>query len=283
MGWVLDRQSVWSQAADRDKRTIERGRVAGLVLGIVGACAGTAATQMMGWNSAFGKSLALLSAIAVGFVSVAANFASPAKIKQWVRLRSVSEQLKSEVHVYLAGVGPYRDGDADAELLGRADRIAEEAADLIPSTIGLTARSRSVPEISDADTYIAVRVIGQIENYYRPRAARVNRKIRRIRSVEFTLTAVAVVLGAIAVVFEAGWASAWVATVTTMTAAVTAHVAATRYAYQELEFARAAAELERAVNDYRRGTSGTSDSLVERCERVISGQNEGWAAKWVAE
>ncbi|MFD4405021.1 SLATT domain-containing protein [Nocardia sp. NPDC058499] len=88
------------------------------------------------------------------------------------------------------------------------------------------------------------RVRGQVDRYYRPRAAEMNRRQRRLHKVQLAFTAAAVVLGAISSVFQAGWASAWVATVTTMTAAVTADIAATRYAYQELEFSRTAAELE---------------------------------------
>lgn len=281
--WAWDRQSVWSQAADRVKRSIERYRAAGLILGIIGACAATAATQLMAWSSGTGKALALLSAIAVGFIPLTTKYAGPQNIQEWTRLRSVSERLKSEVYMALAGVGAYRDGDASAELLDRVGRSADEAADLLPRTIGITPLARSLPEVSDVDSYIGTRVAGQIEGYYRPRAAQVHRRIRRIRRCELTLTAIAVVLGAISVVFAAGWASAWVATVTTVTAAVAAHVASTRYAYQELEFSRAAAELEAITIGHRSGVPDADDALVEQCEQVISAQNEGWIAKWLAE
>src|SRR5690606_11615397 len=75
--WAWDRQSVWSQAADRVKRSIERYRAAGLILGIIGACAATAATQLMAWSSGTGKALALLSAVAVGFIPLTTKYAGP--------------------------------------------------------------------------------------------------------------------------------------------------------------------------------------------------------------
>ncbi|MFE7316270.1 DUF4231 domain-containing protein [Streptomyces sp. NPDC057555] len=282
--WLWDRQSVWSQAADHAKRAIGRARTAGLVLGVLGACAGTAAAQVMAWNDGVGKALAFLAAVAVGLAPLAARAAGPQQVRDWTRLRSLSEELKSEVYTYLARVAPYREADAPEVLLDRAERVLEDASDLVGHTIAHTPRRRDLPSVTDLGSYVDVRVAGQIEGYYRPRAARMSRRTGQVRRAELALAGAAVVLGAVSVVFGAEWATAWVAMVTTVAAAVTAHAAAARYAYQELEFSRTAAELERlTVHRGRAAGPAADDAFVGRCERVISAQNEGWMAKWLSE
>ncbi|MCA1222941.1 DUF4231 domain-containing protein [Streptomyces sp. 8L] len=275
---------MWSQAANRAKRSIGRARTVGLALGVMGACAGTAAPQLMSWSNGVGKALAFLATVAVGLAPLAAKAAGPQQVHDWTRLRSISEELKSEVYTYLTRVAPYRDAAASEVLLDRVGRATADASDLAPHTIGLVPRQRALPAVTDIGSYVDVRVVGQIEGYYRPRAAYMSRRTGRVRRMELALAATAVVLGAVSVVFGTGWASAWIATVTTMTATVTAHAAASRYAYQEVEFSRTAAELESLTTRHAQlADPATDDAFVSQCERVISAQNEGWMAKWLAE
>ncbi|MFE6688694.1 DUF4231 domain-containing protein [Streptomyces sp. NPDC057743] len=284
MQWLWDRQSVWSQAADRAKRAIGRARTVALVLGVAGACAGTAAAQVMAVSAGVGRGLALLAAVAVGLVPLAAGAAGPQRVRDWTRLRALSEEFKSELYAYLARVGPYRDGDAPQVLLDRAERALADTGDLAGRTLALAPRRRPLPAVTDVESYAQVRVAGQIEDYYRPRAVLMSRRGAQVRWAELVLAALAVVLGAVSVVFGADWATAWVATVTTVGAAVTAHAAAARYAYQELEFSRTAAELERlTARRAQEADPAANDAFVGRCERVISAQNEGWTAKWRSE
>lgn len=284
--WLWDRQSVWSQAANHAKRSIGQARTVGLVLGVVGACAGTAAAQVMVFSGGVGKTLAFLAAVAVGLAPLAAKRAGPQQIRDWTRLRSLSEELKSEAYTYLARVAPYQDADAAEVLLDRAERVIADASDLVGYTSRLASHQRALPAVTDIKSYIDVRVVGQIEGYYRPRAASMSRRTGQVRRAELALAATAVVLGAVSVVFGASWATAWVATVTTVAAAVTAHAAASRYAYQELEFSRTAAELENLTTRRAQAAKidpASDDAFVNQCERVISAQNEGWMAKWLTE
>lgn len=282
--WVWDRQSVWSQAADQAKRSIGRARRAGLVLGVTGACLGTAAAQVMGWSEEAGKSLAFLAAVAVGLVPLATRNAGPQQVREWTRLRSLSEELKSEVHVYLAHVVPYREADASQLLLERAERALADASDLAGHTVGLTPRRRALPLVTDVGSYLRLRVADQIAGYYRPRAAYMSRRGARVRRVELALAVGAALLGAASGAFGDEWPVAWIATVTTVAAAFTAHAAASRYAYQEMDFSRTAAELEGlTLRRAQAADPATDDAFVERCERVIAAQNQGWQAKWLGE
>ncbi|WP_211769207.1 DUF4231 domain-containing protein [Kutzneria sp. CA-103260] len=77
-----------------------------------------------------GKTLAFISAAAVGLAPLAAARTDPAAVQAWARLRSVSEALKSELYIYLARTGTYRTANPDLELLARTQRIVTDAADL---------------------------------------------------------------------------------------------------------------------------------------------------------
>ncbi|WP_067792333.1 DUF4231 domain-containing protein [Actinomadura formosensis] len=282
---VWESQSMWSQAADAAKRTIARARMAGLLLGIAAAGLSTAGVQAMTWNAALGRSLVFLGAASAGLAPLAAARSGPTSLQNWTRLRSVSEALKSELYMYLACVGVYRTADAARALLDRADRIVMDAADLTYLTTAFIPVARPIPAVSDVDSYATVRLAGQIHDYYRPRADLMRRRTILMRRIEFTLAAAAATLGAAGAAFGAERASAWVPTLTTMVAAVTAHAAASRYAYQEIEFSRTAAELDSLLARYKtecESEAEADDAFVGNCEDVISAQNEGWMAKWSA-
>ena len=76
----------------------------------------------------------------------------------------------------------------------------------------------------------------------------------------------------------------WVPVVTTVSGALAAHIAATRYEFLLVEYARTAAQLER-LRDGRQTLTDpdqaayADDEFVAQCERVISDQNEAWMAK----
>jgi hypothetical protein len=283
---LWDQQSVWSQAADRVKRSIGKARTAGLILGIAAAGFATAASQVMVWSAPLGKTLAFLAAVAAGLAPPAAARSGPRSIRDWTRLRSVSEALKSEIYTYLARVDPYRAADATKVLIERIDRLHADTSDLIHHTINLAPAQRPLPAVTDVDSYADVRLKTQISDYYRPRAAHMSRRMTLVRRAGLALAATAAVLSAVSAVFGVNQASGWVATITTVTAAVTTHAAASRYAYQELEFARTTAELESLLVRRTEATAKVGpeadDGFVTHCEQVISAQNEGWMTKWAA-
>lgn len=297
--YVWNRQSVWSQAADAAKRSIGRARATSLVLGIAAAALTTLGAQLMGGQPAPGRTLAFLGALSAGLVPVAAGRSGASSLRDWTRLRSVSEALKSEVYVALARADVYREGDVDGILLDRADRVTAQAGDLLHRTDGLEPRQRPLPAVRDVVSYVAIRLTGQIRDYYRPRAALMSRRCTAVRRAELSLAVVASGLGALAGVYGTDGAALWVATVATVTATLTAHAAAARYAYQELEFSRTAAELESLLArrsagaraetgpgaDWEHGAEVTrsDDTFISRCELVISAQNEAWMAKWAAD
>ncbi|WP_043783680.1 DUF4231 domain-containing protein [Amycolatopsis rifamycinica] len=272
---LWNRQSIWSQASDRLKVRISRARVLVLSLTVTGAVAGAASAAVA---QSAGRFCAAVAALALALAAVAARGAAPGNVRDWTRARSVSEALKSEVFGYLAGVGRFGGADRDEVVLRALAELSASAGDLVRHTTGLAPRTRPLPAVDDVDSYAAVRVRGQLDHYYRPKARLMAVRVRTARQCEIGLSAAAAGLAAVVAVFPGIAVSAWIGVLTTITTAITAHVGAARYAYQQVEFTRTADELERLLVNRTTGLT-TDDDFVADAERVISIQNEGWMAK----
>ncbi|MFG3684382.1 DUF4231 domain-containing protein [Micromonospora chalcea] len=276
---VWDRQSVWSQTANRMKVSIGRFRTVSLALTVGGAVVATVAS-MAGVPRAVASVLVVVAAVAVGLLPVLRPRWSGPVLQDWTRARSVSEALKSEVYLYLARAGDYAGSDREALLGTSTDTVSSDASDLLRYTSGIKPARRDLPPVTDHGSYLKVRVAGQADGYYRLRAAQLQARLSWFRRTELALAVAGVVFGALAARFPGWGLGGWIAVVTTVTAAVAAHVAAARYDYQLVEYLRTADELARLRRAASRTTSPAElDDLVVRCERVISIQNEGWMAK----
>ncbi|HTZ29727.1 MAG TPA: DUF4231 domain-containing protein [Streptosporangiaceae bacterium] len=280
-GAIWDKQSVWSQAADRMKAGIERARAAALGLTIMAAVLTTLATQVASLSSAVGKALAIAAAVSVGLAPVARSRLAAVPLADWTRARSVSEGLKSEMYTYLAGAGEYRGDGRDQQLGARTQQVLTDADDLIRHTAGLGPVKRSLPHISDAGTYLTGRLDPQLD-WYSMRAGTLRTKLAWVRYVLIALSALGVALAALAATLALTAAAAWVAVATTVGTAVAAYAAASRYEYQLVEYLRTAAQLERLRTGWTTGSHDTAaaDAFVLGSEQVISVQNEAWMAKW---
>ncbi|MCZ4607918.1 DUF4231 domain-containing protein [Streptomyces sp. Lzd4kr] len=283
--WV--QQATWSKAADRQKRQIGRARFSALLCFVLAALLGTASAQAAGAHRTVAQWLAFGAALAAGAVTVVNGRTGQRQIQDWTRLRSVSESFKAEVYACLAGVGRYRTPDAVVALHRVVHDIRGEAADLLHHLTDIPVDStRALPDVRGIDSYLRVRVRGQIDGYYRPRAQRMGRRLRAVHRTELSLGVLAVLLGAGSGAFQVEAAAAWVAVVSTVSATVVAYATAAKYEYQELEFLRTADELERILADWRLTgdrTPSAEDAMVDRAERVISVLNDTWMVKWSSE
>jgi hypothetical protein len=281
---VWDHQSVWSQTANLLKARIDRLRSLMLALAIVSAVLTTLAAQVT-LDQPGGQALALAAGVAVAMVPLVRVRLGRDAVSRWTRARAVSEQLKAEVYRFLAGVTPFREDDRNGQLLERSRRVRSAAFDLLEHTAGVEPAVREVPAVHDADSYVTGRLQPQIR-WYRSRSDRLAQRLTWARRVEVVLSVVGALLAVSAAVLKSDSAAAWVAVVTTVTAAVSSHVAASRWEYQLVEYLRTAAELEELQASWL-GTDvhdeAAADGLVEHCEHVVSIQNDGWMAKWTAD
>jgi hypothetical protein len=273
-------QSIWSQTANRMKASIGHARSAALAMTVGAAVLAMLAARLPAGQVRAASVLAVAAAVGVGLVPLLRPRCSGRVLRDWTRARSVSEALKSEIYLYLAKAGDYRGDDRDHRLRVCTDRVRQEASDLLRHSVDKQPVQRGLPDVHDYGSYLRVRVDGQIEDYYRPKARQLQVRLSQFRRVEVVLAVAGVVLGALAASLAEAGLGAWIAVVTTISASVAAHVGATRYEYQLIEYLRTAEELSRLRRDAAATTSPAElDQLVVQCERIISIQNEGWMAK----
>ncbi|MGH3621906.1 MAG: DUF4231 domain-containing protein, partial [Sciscionella sp.] len=227
---------MWSQTANRLKRSITRWRTVTLGLTIAGAVLATLGAQVASLSTVTGKVLAWLAAVAVAVIPVTAPRAGRQTIQAWTRARSVSEALKSELYTLLAGASPYRGADRDEVLRSRAEDVLADADDLQRYLVGVPQPTRALPAVGDIASYRTLRVTAQVEGYYRPQARRLRHRLRLIRTVELILALAVAVLSATAASLEVHGAAVWVPVGTTVAAAVSAHAVAARYEYLLIEY-----------------------------------------------
>jgi conflict system pore-forming effector with SLATT domain/uncharacterized protein DUF4231 len=276
------RQSTWSQVADRLKREVKRWRAIVLALTIAGGVL-SALAVVAGLDSAAGKVLAFVSAAAVGIGALLRPRSGQDAVRDWTRARSASEAIKTEVYLYLTGVGRSASGSSEAAFEEEITKVESAVDDLLRHTSKIQPRERPLPPVRDVDSYVAERVTRQIEGYYLPQAEKHERLLDRVRLARLVLGVLGALLAAAAGTWESDSLAVWVPVVTTVTAAVAAHAAAERYEYLLIEYLRTAAGLER-LRDRRLRPGGPSDEeFVRACEHVISVQNEGWMAKLTSE
>lgn len=277
-----EQQSVWSQIANGLKRDLQRSRNVLLALTVVGALL-SAAAVVAGLGSELGKGLAALGGAAVGIAAIARARAGGDAVQTWTRARSVAEAIKSEVYLYQARAGVYGKPRRERVLDERVETIERDAANLAPHKAGVKPARRALPPVIDAATYVRERIDVQIGDFYRPRAAELRRRIRRIRDAQLALSALGVAIAAVAAFTGSDAVAVWIPALTTIAGAVSAHAAAERYEYLLVEYVRTADELER-LRDRRGSAAGLSDEeLIRAAEQVISIQNEGWLAKLTTE
>jgi len=282
---VWAQQSIWSQVANGLKGSLDRLRTVSLLLTIAAAVLATAAAEVSGVSTDASRVLALLAAVAAALIPVVRNRLNRQQLLDWTEARSISEALKAEIYSFLSGTGPYRGGDRGTLLLARLDEHVGTVGDsLLQARVGIRAVDRPLPPVSDVPSYLQLRVEGQI-TYYEDTASQLKRRVSWLHGIETILAIVAAVLSAVAATFQVHQASAWVAVVTTVAAALIAHATAARYDYQIAEYERTALTLHQLLVRRSQTASPTpedDDQFVQRCENSLAQQNRAWVTKWTS-
>ena len=279
--WAWQRQSVWSQTANKLKAGPSRARTAQLVLTVAAAILALAGSQVKGASFPASLTLSVLAAVTLAAVGVLRSQTNKEQVQRWTRARSVSEAIKTEVYTYLARVGRYAADDRDTLLDAEVKHLEDEADDLNRYTSRFQPVVRTLPPVHDVDSYLQVRVRElQLRDYYEKNARTLEDRIRWLKWVQIALALGAAALAAVAA--TAPSVGAWAAVATTAGGALTAYIAGERYEFLWIEYSRTAGQLRRLLShpvaDDGHPLSGAE--LVSECEQVISVQNQAWMAKW---
>jgi hypothetical protein len=279
--WAWQRQSVWSQTANRLKAGQGRLRGSRLILTVIAAALALAASQTKSVSKPASLALAVVAAVGLAAVGLLRGRTNAEQVRRWTRARSVSEALKSDVYLFLSGSDGRDPAEREQRLGAEVQRLEDEAGDLQRYTEGLSAVNRPLPLVHDVASYLEVRVRqSQLEGYYAPKARLMRKRLRQLKVIEVTLALTASALAALAVI--SADVSAWAAVVTTAGGAVAAYIAAERYEFLWIEYSRTASELRRllARRTAADGQPLSDSELVAACEQVISIQNQAWMAAW---
>jgi hypothetical protein len=295
---IWQRRVGWSRAADRLKARVTYARRAALVLSSLGAISGTVAATLLTDHPSWRTGCAALGAVLLAVATyVTTKFLTVDAVRAWTRARSVSEAIKGEVYTFRASARPYDGPDAMRVLQSEVSKVEKEARDLERYVAAVTvAPSSAPPPALTPEDYSKARVRQQIEAYYRKNARIYARRLTLLKGIEITLGLAATVLSALAafvsgstppaatgLIPNAGIA-AWVAVLTTLGAALAAHMAASRYDFLIMSYYATARHLEDLENKWRSEGAPTDlgawSALVKACEDAISVENESWLAKW---
>lgn len=272
--WAWQRQSVWSQTADKLKTAPSRARTAELILIVVAAALALAGSQLKEVSAPASLALGVVAAVTLAAVGLLRAQTSTEQVQRWTQARAVSEMIKTEVFTYLTGTGRYEAPDKETLLAAETQRLEYEAADLSPYNRGVQPVSRSLPPVHDLESYLQVRVRdSQLKGYYDRNATILESRIRQLKVAQIALALGAAALAAVASIAPS--VAAWAAVATTAIGAVTAYNATQRYEFLWIEYSRTASKLRRLL-DLRTADDGTPLSraeLVAECEHVISATN----------
>lgn len=289
---IWKEQKIWSLTTTQLKQSLTFWRSVVLLLTILGAFLATLAAQLHNLPAKLPNYTGLLGAVVLVLIPIIRT----AKLgnnqtKAWVQSRSVSEGLKTEIYLYLTETQPYDNpNNRDTELSLQRDKIAMSAGDLFRYTASarnqLANKNVTLPQLMNVDTYIDQRVNQQIEQYYQPRALEIEQQAKRLRTAEFVSSIVAAVLGVMPKIFNNGEQfSAWVAVMTTIGVAITAHLAAGRFDDLVTTYLATADRLKSLRNQWldgrQRGVHQDTNEFIRQCETAISGENQGWMAKFL--
>jgi SMODS and SLOG-associating 2TM effector domain 1/Protein of unknown function (DUF4231) len=273
-------RTAWSVAADKLKSARVFWRSTALIFTVAGAALQTWAAAISQPKSAVGAAGAVLLAF-VPFIT--ARLLTPDLTRKWLRARSVSEGIKSEIFAYRAGAAPYDAADATDKLRAKVREIEDSGKDLELERARVDPSPSQPPPALEPEGYLERRVQQQIANYYRPKAKLNAMRAEQFRWVETFFAAAAALLGAYASFSGRVGFGPWVAVLTTAAGTISAHAAASRYDFQATTFVATARQLEDLMHGWRdppkKAPSKEWSEFVRACEETISAENRGWMAK----
>ena len=290
LAYMWGQYRTYALTAGRCKKELLSWRWRVLMLGMVGALAGTLCQELihLGFKTMAGWSrlpavLGWLSAACLGLATLfGKELVSPDRERRWIRARSLAEAFKKEVFLFRTATPPYADGERAGCLLQRSDELLKGATDLIPDPISEQDKGRKLPEPDlTLEGYLAERIDDQINNFYRVRVAELSAKLKRNKSVALVLGVLAAMLGAFG---ATGWTAGWVAVISTITASLAAYAYGGRYQYLIISYQATANRLERLRAQFQilyQNDTAACHRFIQTCEEAISIENSGWMSEMV--
>lgn len=287
LGTLGHDQKTWSATATALKDSIGRARWIVLGLAVLGAILETWGAQIhvtdpkQSLASGYGGAAALAIAAVVRQWLLGHD-----RIQAWIVARSASEAFKREIYLFRTKTGSYTSDQREQDLLKRREQILAKLQTVQRYRVNPKIQQQSLGWLN-ADEYLAERIQGPPTDGGRPtgqvpwyiqRAEEYSRTLSYLNVTEFGLAILGALLGAgLTITGKQGY-GAWVAVITTITAAIAAHALAQRYDQIVVSYRATADRLTGIVLVWRARKSSNVAELVEACEAVLLEENQGWIA-----
>jgi hypothetical protein len=277
---VATDQKRWSLTASEIKASIGLARWTILILAVSGAVLETWGAQIQGHLPALAQAAGYLGTAALVVVAVIRQWKlGHDRVRAWILARSASEALKRELYLYRTGTGPYAIAGAEETLLSRREQILAKVQAVQGTRVEPKGEIQA-PAPLNASGYLAERINGakgQIP-FFLQRAAGYAKTQRILEGLEFFLALLGAALGAALTMTGKQAYGAWVAVITTVSAAVAAHVIAQRYEQLAVSYRATADRLAGIAAGWQAKKDKTLAQLVEPCEDILLEENQGWIA-----
>jgi hypothetical protein len=204
-----------------------------------------------------------------------------------LRARALAESCKSAAYRFATRIAPYDSADAGQKLLETLQQLLASGADIPAMEVDDVEAAKGLPAYPmSVEEYVAQRVRGQIDNYYRPKALANERHAALCAHWIQGLSAAAAVLGAIGALYGAGQIEAWVAALGTVVAAVSAYALSQRYQRLAATYRVTADRLAVRLALWELGRQQQADPAVDAAfvsdaEGIMAGENQAWLAEFL--
>jgi hypothetical protein len=273
-------QRKWTALANGTRRQLDRWRSTNLCLVVGGAVLGVIATQTVDSSRPLSTVFGTLSAGALALAGfIQRTQLTAARVEQWKTARAAAESLNSVVHQFLVGVAPFAGPDSRAELTAKVRAVRERARSYEKFMLMADGDGKPVPVLTGIAEYVTGRAEQQ-RTWHIDRVKGHQSTANRLRWAELVATAVAAVLAGVGGILHIGGLAAWISVATTVSAAISAHLASTQHERIATGYASTAGDLADLLAGFDVGTAGATEQarFVADVERVLAAQNDGWAS-----
>jgi hypothetical protein len=277
--WELHR--CWSIVAGRLQDAYRKLQVTNLCLLLAGSVAGAIAAS--GWlDTPAAKSVVVGSAVLLAAAAfMQSHLLVRANVQRRLVARAASETLKAAAYTYLARAAPFAGSDRDHVLYQRLAAVRDRTDDHIGLLAGVRDDGKPQPRMGSVADYVRLRAAGQ-RDWHESRAARHQVMARRWRWGQLAATGAAAVVAAVGGAMSGTDLSIWVSVLTTVAAALAAHVAGEQHDRIATSYVRTALRLRSLTRGFDPAVAGQpeSDLFVERVEQVLAEQTDAWVELW---
>ncbi|XOV66721.1 MAG: DUF4231 domain-containing protein [Fluviicola sp.] len=251
--------------------------------------------------------LATLSAIAVALATFAGTRVLSNNLeKSQLKAHAAAESLKVQAYLYAMKAPPYSSKNAEKILFERVEVILKEVDEITPEMSKVTQQKRSklshwlmklflgkgavtnhshqmlrFSENMTFEEYMNERVIKQIHEHYRLRAAKFQRIINNANAATLIFGFLGVAIGTIGATTSPG-ISMWIGLLSTSSASIASYIHAGKYEQKLLTYVSTASKLELVSARFKsmaQPNPKMHQRFVSETETIFSSENNSWISE----